>query len=184
MTAPLVTYAVDGRVGIVSLNRPEKLNAINAELKRALVEHFTEADRAPATSVVVLRGEGRSFCAGYDIAPNPARAARRGNALAWHESLSDDVALELTPDRLRPGPLSRRRLRVGDDVRPHDRCRRCRVRRARDPLLQGRPRPRHAVRHRSQARPRAALPRRQHRRADGALVRDSEPRVSAGRAPG
>src|SRR3989442_3993163 len=142
MTAPLVTYAVDGRVGIVSLNRPEKLNAINAELKRALVEHFTEADRAPATSVVVLRGGGRSFCAGYDIAPNPARAARRGNALAWHESLSDDVALELTPDRLRPGPLSRRRLRVGDDVRPHDRCRRCRVRRARDPLLQRRPRPR------------------------------------------
>ena len=97
MTAPLVTYAVDGRVGIVSLNRPEKLNAINADLKRALVGRFTEADRDPATSVVVLRGEGRSFCAGYDIAPNPARAARRGNALAWHESLSDDVALELKP---------------------------------------------------------------------------------------
>jgi enoyl-CoA hydratase/carnithine racemase len=47
--------------------------------------------------VVVLRAEGRSFCAGYDIAPNPARAARRGNALAWHESLTDDVALETTP---------------------------------------------------------------------------------------
>ena len=97
MTAPLVTYAVDGRVGIVSLNRPEKLNAINPDLKRALVEHFTEADRAPATSVVVLRGEGRGFCAGDDIAPSPARAARRGNALAWHESLGGDVALEMTP---------------------------------------------------------------------------------------
>jgi len=97
MTAPLVTYAVDGRVGIVSLNRPEKLNAINAELKSALVGRFHEADREPATSVVVLRAEGRSFCAGYDIAPNPARAARRGNALAWHESLTDDVALEMTP---------------------------------------------------------------------------------------
>ena len=97
MTAPLVTYGVDGRVGVVSLNRPEKLNAITAELKRALVERFHEADRDPATSVVVLRAEGRSFCAGYDIAPNPARAARRGNALAWRESLTDDVALELMP---------------------------------------------------------------------------------------
>jgi enoyl-CoA hydratase/carnithine racemase len=93
----LVTYAADGRVGIVSLNRADKLNAISPELKKALVERFHEADRDPATSVVVLRAEGRSFCAGYDIGPSPARAARRGNALAWHASLTDDVALELTP---------------------------------------------------------------------------------------
>jgi len=97
MTTELVTYAVDGRVGIVSLNRPEKLNAISAELRAALVERFHHADRDPATAVVVLRAEGRSFCAGYDIAPNPARAARRGNALAWHASLTDDVELEMTP---------------------------------------------------------------------------------------
>src|SRR6059036_4179108 len=97
MTTPLVTYTVDGRVGIVSLNRPDKLNAISADLKRTLAERFREADRDPATSVVVLRAEGRSFCSGYDIAPNPARAARRGNALAWHESLTDDIALEMTP---------------------------------------------------------------------------------------
>jgi enoyl-CoA hydratase len=97
MNAQLVTYAVDGRIGIVSLNRPEKLNAITPDLKRLLVERFHEADRDPATSIVVLRGEGRSFCAGYDIGPSPDRAARRGNALAWHESLTDDVALETTP---------------------------------------------------------------------------------------
>src|SRR2546426_6661733 len=97
MTTPLVTYTVDGRVGIVTLNRPEKLNAITPGLTRLLIERFHEADRGPATNVVILRAEGRSFCAGYDISPNPARAARRGNALAWHESLTDDVALEMTP---------------------------------------------------------------------------------------
>src|SRR5438128_5486208 len=97
MTTPLVTYTVDGRVGIVTLNRPEKLNAITPELKRLLIERRHQADRDAATSVVVLRAEGRSFCAGYDIGPSPARAARRGNALAWHESLTDDVALETTP---------------------------------------------------------------------------------------
>jgi enoyl-CoA hydratase/carnithine racemase len=97
MTAPLVTYATDGKVGIVALNRPDKLNAITPELKKLLIERFHEADADPATSVVVLRAEGRSFSAGYDIGPNPARAARRGNALAWHESLTDDVRLEMTP---------------------------------------------------------------------------------------
>src|SRR6058998_2739783 len=97
MTTPLVTYTVDGRVGIVTLNRPDKLNAISPELKHLLIERFHEADADKATAVVVLRAEGRSFSAGYDIGPNPARAARRGNALAWHESLTDDVRLEMTP---------------------------------------------------------------------------------------
>ena len=97
MTQDLVTYAVDDRIGIVTLNRGEKLNAISLELKRRLVERLREADRDPATRVVVLRAEGRSFSAGYDIGPSPERAARKGNALAWHESLTDDVALEMTP---------------------------------------------------------------------------------------
>jgi enoyl-CoA hydratase/carnithine racemase len=97
MTAPLVTYRTEERVGIVTLNRPDKLNAITPELKKLLIERFHEADADASTSVVVVRAEGRSFSAGYDIGPNPARAARRGNALAWHESLTDDVRLELTP---------------------------------------------------------------------------------------
>jgi enoyl-CoA hydratase/carnithine racemase len=97
MSSSLVTYAIDGRVGLVTLNRPDKLNAISPEVKRLLVERFHEADGDPGTSVVVLRAEGRAFSAGYDISPSPARAARRGNALAWHASLTDDVALEMTP---------------------------------------------------------------------------------------
>jgi enoyl-CoA hydratase/carnithine racemase len=103
MTTELVTYTRDGRVGVVTLNRPDKLNSISPELKKLLIERFHEADRDAETSVVVLRAEGRSFCAGYDISPNPARAARRGNALAWHESLTDDVRLEMTPwDMVKP----------------------------------------------------------------------------------
>ena len=93
----LVSYTVDGKVGIVAMNRGDKLNAISLDLKKRLIERFHEADRDPATTVVILRAEGQSFCAGYDISPNPARAARKGNALAWHDSLTDDVTLEMTP---------------------------------------------------------------------------------------
>ena len=42
MTAPIVTYAADGKVGIVTLNRADKLNAISPELKKMLVERFHE----------------------------------------------------------------------------------------------------------------------------------------------
>src|SRR5438477_12939128 len=97
----LVTYTVDGKVGVVAMNRGDKLNAISLDLKKRLVERFHEADGDATTSVVVLRAEGRSFCAGYDISPNPARAARKGNALAWHASLSDDTALELSTWKLK-----------------------------------------------------------------------------------
>src|SRR3989442_14948255 len=70
MTAPLVTYAVDGRLGIVTLNRPEKLNAITPELRRLLVDRFHEADGDPTTSVVVLRASGRAFCPDHATRPS------------------------------------------------------------------------------------------------------------------
>jgi enoyl-CoA hydratase/carnithine racemase len=62
-----VLYNVDDKVGIITLNRPDKLNAISHELQQALTQTFSRADADPTTSVVLLRAEGRSFCAGYDI---------------------------------------------------------------------------------------------------------------------
>jgi enoyl-CoA hydratase/carnithine racemase len=77
MAYETITYEVADRILTVTLNRPDKLNAISPELKRTLVERFHEADADPATSVVVVRAEGRSFSAGYDISPEPARQAQR-----------------------------------------------------------------------------------------------------------
>jgi enoyl-CoA hydratase/carnithine racemase len=67
MPDPVVLYEVDDKVSVITLNRPEKLNAISPELRLALTHAFTRADADPGTSVVLLRAEGRSFCAGYDI---------------------------------------------------------------------------------------------------------------------
>jgi enoyl-CoA hydratase/carnithine racemase len=58
MPDPLVLYEVDDKVSIVTLNRPEKLNAISAELQEQLTVAFARADADPATSVVLLRAQG------------------------------------------------------------------------------------------------------------------------------
>ena len=45
----IVLYEVDEKVGIITLNRPDKLNAISYELQHALTEAFARADADPAT---------------------------------------------------------------------------------------------------------------------------------------
>ena len=67
MSGPIVLYNVDDKVGVVTLNRPDKLNAISNELQQSLTAAFVRADADVATSVVLLRAEDHSFCTGYDI---------------------------------------------------------------------------------------------------------------------
>lgn len=69
-----------GRVRILTMNRPEKLNALNTALTAALLAGLREADVDETISVVVLTGAGRAFCAGADIGEfkdfTPDQAAR------------------------------------------------------------------------------------------------------------
>jgi len=101
MGQDLALYETDARVGIVTLNRPDKLNALNADLRGELAAALTKADDDPATSVVVLRGAGRSFCVGYDIGGGSDTEAWRHDALKYHARLSTSLALELMPWYLR-----------------------------------------------------------------------------------
>ncbi len=70
MTQELVKYEVVDDIGVITLNRPEKLNAMSASLLNELEERFSTAKADRSVSVVLLQGEGRSFCAGYDLAPD------------------------------------------------------------------------------------------------------------------
>lgn len=56
-----------GRVAIVTLNRPDSLNALNAEVMADVAAAFAEIDRDKSIAVSVLTGEGRAFAAGADI---------------------------------------------------------------------------------------------------------------------
>lgn len=67
MDRELVLYRVDGNLALVTLNRPEKLNALSRELWRQLDAVLRRADEDPGIRAVVLAGAGGAFCAGADL---------------------------------------------------------------------------------------------------------------------
>lgn len=66
MTAPLLSSVAEG-ILTLTLNRPTKRNALNAELIEQLHQSLEHADLSAEVRVVVLRGAGRDFCAGADL---------------------------------------------------------------------------------------------------------------------
>src|SRR5204862_452408 len=95
----VVLYEIDDKVSVITLNRPDKLNAISPELMHQLLDAFARADAEPATSVVLLRAEGRSFCAGYDIGARPPAPQDdwRSDPIKAHKHLAPQLAFEMPP---------------------------------------------------------------------------------------
>ena len=65
--ADKILFERHGRVGHVVLNRPDKLNALDAECLALIREHVENAGKDDDVRVIVFRGEGRAFCAGADL---------------------------------------------------------------------------------------------------------------------
>jgi len=85
VTEVVLTETV-GAVRRITMNRPQKLNAMNAELVDALVAALDDAERDDAVAVIVMAGAGRAFSAGADISkrqgaerPPPREVIRNGN---------------------------------------------------------------------------------------------------------
>ena len=67
MSYEYLKFASDGPVGTVTLNRPEKRNALSLELLQELSELLTTIGSSDDVRVVIIEGEGPVFCAGHDI---------------------------------------------------------------------------------------------------------------------
>ena len=93
---PVVLVEDLGPVRRLTMNRPNALNALNGELIDGLSEAIRAAGNDPDVSVVILRGAGRAFCAGYDL--NEDAEGGEHDARHWHEELagSTEKMLELT----------------------------------------------------------------------------------------
>lgn len=63
----VVTYEVTDRVAVLTLNRPDRLNAWTAEMGRAYFDGLDRAAADPGVRVIVITGAGRGFCAGADM---------------------------------------------------------------------------------------------------------------------
>ncbi len=85
MTFETIDYRTEGPIARITLNRPERLNAINAQLITDLRDAVTLANDDAAVRVMILSGAGRAFCAGYDLdwGVRAEDATQRGMAGNW-----------------------------------------------------------------------------------------------------
>lgn len=83
-----ITFEVKGAIAWVTLNRPEKRNALSRALLRELREAMLEADDLRSVRCVVLQGAGKDFCAGYDVSTPPASSEYDAGAYRQPGSVS------------------------------------------------------------------------------------------------
>ena len=67
MSEPVVLVTKEGGIATVTLNRPEKLNALNRDLRLNFCRVMQELRDDPEAQVVIITGKGRAFCAGLDL---------------------------------------------------------------------------------------------------------------------
>ena len=77
-----VLYEVDGPLGLITLNRPERLNAITGQSMAEIGEALSRLQRDDAVRVGIITGAGRGFCSGGDRKATAERVARVGAKLA------------------------------------------------------------------------------------------------------
>ena len=88
MTDPVLLYEVADGVATLTLNRPEKRNALNGALVAALKDGLARAESDDAVRVVAITGAGRDFCSGADLAE-----LERISTMSADENLADARSL-------------------------------------------------------------------------------------------
>ena len=79
MDLETVLYDVRDHIATITMNRPEKRNALNHALLRDLDAAFDEAEKDPDVRVVILAAAGKAFSAGYDLKGSPYITPPEGN---------------------------------------------------------------------------------------------------------
>lgn len=93
---PTVLTSREGRVAIVTLNRPRTLNAITPPMRTLLMETLAGLDEDPAVGCVVLTGRGRGFCSGADTAGLQTLTGARMQADYDREVIAADYPFLMT----------------------------------------------------------------------------------------
>jgi enoyl-CoA hydratase/carnithine racemase len=95
MSAKDLLYSVEDRIATITLNRPERMNALTPSLLKELHRAFNQADADKKVKVIILTGAGAAFCAGFDQGQPADGSTRstdpRGKTIAefveyWHRN--------------------------------------------------------------------------------------------------
>ncbi len=95
----------DGAVATLTLNRPEKLNALSEELMTALQAELDRIATEPATKVVILKGAGRAFCAGHDLRQMQGKRQAPDGGRAYYMALFAQCSALMTTIPRLPQPV-------------------------------------------------------------------------------
>ena len=92
----VIDYKLENNIAFVTLNRPDKLNALTDEMYIRLTELFTQFQTDDKVRTVILTGAGRAFCAGSDVTTmvNTHLAAGRARMQTRHAMINAMVNLE------------------------------------------------------------------------------------------
>jgi len=69
----VLTYEVDDEIAFITMNRPERRNALNDELSQALLDVWPRFEADDSARVAILQGAGRDFCVGLDLNPGEVK---------------------------------------------------------------------------------------------------------------
>jgi enoyl-CoA hydratase len=83
MSYSSLRYEAQGRVATITLNRPERLNAIDGKMPREIRQAVEQANDDDAVHVIVLQGAGRAFCAGYDLKAFAEKTGEWSQSMPW-----------------------------------------------------------------------------------------------------
>ncbi len=89
-TLKTLTYRVDGRIGRITLNRPDRGNGITLEMPAELAACVERANLDPAVHVIALSGSGAGFCGGYDLVAAAEKMGSEPSAAASPEGSPTD----------------------------------------------------------------------------------------------
>lgn len=95
-----ILYDTGDRIARITLNRPEKRNALSAALRDELVDALRRAERDNDVRVVVIDGAGPSFCSGYDINPSGSGRPSEYVSREWFDGWTDQFTRSCVRDWL------------------------------------------------------------------------------------
>jgi enoyl-CoA hydratase/carnithine racemase len=109
-----IRYEVSDNIALLTLHRPDKLNAFTRQMLQEMQEAFDLADADDSVRAVIITGAGRAFCAGADL----SEGARTFDYEAWHSREGAPIDLDdLSDPRFRDGG-GRLTLRIFESLKP------------------------------------------------------------------